>query len=239
MLLPEPIIQAADYLQSGGGVILPLIVISVWMWALIVRKWLEFYRLRSRERAAWECLEHCASPELDPPFWQARILETFRQYRDRGRLPDRKVMARVRRSQEAEIDRSVGAILVLAAVAPLLGLLGTVVGMIKTFDVISQFGTGNARAMASGISEALITTQTGLIVAVPGLVMGNLLKRRAEGIKGRMERFTLSLLREAQGTGAGAVHEAQSMAQEDLEQGARSAEEGDVERAGPGQGAAK
>jgi hypothetical protein len=69
--------------------------------------------------------------------------------------------------------------------------------------------------------------------------MGNLLRRRAEGIKGRMERFTLSLLREAQGTGAGAVHEAESLVQEDLEQGARSAEEEDVERDGPGQGAAK
>jgi biopolymer transport protein ExbB len=207
MLLPEPIIQAVDYLQSGGGVILPLIVISVWMWALIVRKWLEFYRLRSRERAAWECLERCEDRGFDPPFWQARILDTFRQYRARGKLPDRKVMARVRHSQEAEIERSVGAILVMAAVAPLLGLLGTVVGMIKTFDVISQFGTGNARAMAAGISEALISTQTGLIVAVPGLVMGNLLRRRAEGIKGRMERFALSLLREAQRGAAGVGHD--------------------------------
>jgi hypothetical protein len=56
---------------------------------------------------------------------------------------------------------------VLAAVAPLLGLLGTVTGMIATFDVLAVFGTGNAKAMAGGISEALITTQTGLLVALP------------------------------------------------------------------------
>ena len=199
MRLPDLVIRAVEYLQSGGGVILPLVAISVWMWALIVRKWLELFRWRSRERSVRECLASSGEPDIDSAPWQARLIETFWEYRDHGDLPDKKVLARVRHSQEKEIDRSVGTILVLAAISPLLGLLGTVAGMTTTFEVIAQFGTGKAKAMASGISEALISTQTGLIVAVPGLVMGNLLRRRAQGIKDRMEQFSLSLLRQADG----------------------------------------
>jgi len=86
----------------------------------------------------------------------------------------------------SSLDRHLGLIGVLAALAPLLGLLGTVTGMIATFDIISIFGTGNARAMAGGISEALITTQTGLVVAIPGLYMSNFLNRRSENLKQRI-----------------------------------------------------
>ena len=71
----------------------------------------------------------------------------------------------------------------LAAIAPLLGLLGTVTGMISTFDVMAVSGTGNAKAMAGGISEALITTQTGLLVAIPGLCMKDFLARRARNLQ--------------------------------------------------------
>jgi biopolymer transport protein ExbB len=68
-----------------------------------------------------------------------------------------------------------------------LGLLGTVTGMIATFDVLSVFGTGNAKAMAGGISEALITTQTGLLVAIPGLYMKGFLDRRADNLIQRVQ----------------------------------------------------
>jgi biopolymer transport protein ExbB len=124
------------------------------------------------------------------------ILKQFLEYRTAHTLPNKKELARIQRIHEIAISRHVNTILVLAAIAPLLGLLGTVVGMIKTFDVISMFGTGDAKSMASGISEALITTQTGLIVAVPGLILGNFIFRRAERIKVRMNRFCLGLLRE-------------------------------------------
>ena len=65
-------------------------------------------------------------------------------------------------------------------ILPLLGLLGTVVGMIKVFDVMTFFGTGNARLMASGISQATIPTMAGLVAAISGLYIANLLKRRAD-----------------------------------------------------------
>ncbi len=85
-------------------------------------------------------------------------------------------------------------ILVLASLAPLMGLLGTVSGMLTTFDVIALFGTGNARALAAGVSEALITTQSGLVVALPGLFMGNFIRRRVDRLKGRLERYCFSLI---------------------------------------------
>jgi biopolymer transport protein ExbB len=84
---------------------------------------------------------------------------------------------------------------VLAAIAPLLGLLGTVTGMIATFDIIAVFGTGNVRAMAGGISQALITTQTGLLVAIPGLYMFSFLTRKADKLKQRISSVGIYLKR--------------------------------------------
>ena len=78
-----------------------------------------------------------------------------------------------------------------AAVAPLLGLLGTVTGMINTFNLISVFGTGDARVLSSGISEALVTTEFGLIVAIPALLIHALLSRRIKSILADMEKYAL------------------------------------------------
>ena len=78
-------------------------------------------------------------------------------------------------AQKNKLDRFGSLILVIAAVAPLLGLLGTVSGMISTFEVITEHGTGDPRMLSGGISEALITTQLGLMVAIPMLLLGNLL----------------------------------------------------------------
>ena len=80
-------------------------------------------------------------------------------------------------AEEPVLDRSVNLIAACAAIAPLLGLLGTVTGMIETFGVITQFGTGNPKLLSGGISVALITTQLGLMVAVP-LLLGHAFVRR-------------------------------------------------------------
>lgn len=185
-----------DYLQSGGGVILPLVVISIWMWGLILKKVLQFYRWRMKEQSILDCYANYRNPEFSAAPWQMDILEKVMEYKNAHLAPDKKALARIQRPHHEEVNKYINTILVMAAIAPLLGLLGTVAGMIKTFDVIAFFGTGNARAMAGGISEALITTQTGLIVAVPGLILGNFLSRRAQRIKGRMERFSMGLVQE-------------------------------------------
>ncbi len=92
------------------------------------------------------------------------------------------------------LERFGAIILVLAAVAPLMGLLGTVTGMISTFDIITEFGTGDPKMLSGGISEALVTTELGLIVAIPALLFGNLLSGWANRIKVGMEQAALKLI---------------------------------------------
>jgi biopolymer transport protein ExbB len=81
----------------------------------------------------------------------------------------------------------------LSAVAPMLGLLGTVTGIIATFDMITVVGGGKPRLLAGGISEALITTATGLAIAIPGLLAHSFLSSRIEGLIADAERFAASL----------------------------------------------
>lgn len=85
-------------------------------------------------------------------------------------------------------------IAVTAATAPLLGLLGTVSGMIRTFNLITLFGSGDPKPLAGGISEALITTLFGLVVAIPALVLHAFLSRRSQGIVQTTERLGLSFV---------------------------------------------
>jgi biopolymer transport protein ExbB len=80
------------------------------------------------------------------------------------------------------LEQNLSTIKLLAAVAPLLGLLGTVVGMIETFQSITLFGTGDPKLMAGGISQALVTTMLGLIAAVPLLFIHNILESRSRNI---------------------------------------------------------
>jgi biopolymer transport protein ExbB len=83
---------------------------------------------------------------------------------------------------------------IIAAAAPLMGLLGTVVGMIKTFKLITVFGTGDARSLSSGISEALVTTELGLYVAIPSLIIHGILNRMARTKWGQLEQDSIVFL---------------------------------------------
>lgn len=92
------------------------------------------------------------------------------------------------------LQRGLPLIAIASATAPLLGLLGTVTGMMETFRLITVFGTGDAKSLASGISEALITTEFGLVVAIPALIAHSLLSRKIQGIKSVMEMTSLAFL---------------------------------------------
>lgn len=101
---------------------------------------------------------------------------------------------------------------VIAAVAPLLGLLGTVTGMIGTFEIITRYGTGDPKMLSGGISEALVTTQLGLIVAIPCLLLGSLLSARADRILDVVENKALEGIRRV---GKGKAETATDMAPEE------------------------
>jgi biopolymer transport protein ExbB len=92
------------------------------------------------------------------------------------------------------IDRFGSIIVVIAAAAPLLGLLGTVSGMIHTFEVITEFGENDPKLLSAGISEALIDTMLGLVVAIPALLFGNILSNWVERVKEGLEKATLHIL---------------------------------------------
>jgi len=92
------------------------------------------------------------------------------------------------------LERFLPFLAITAAAAPLLGLLGTVVGMIKTFQLITIFGTGDAKSLSSGISEALVTTALGLIVAIPTLVLHGALSRMAKRKLGLLEQLSVAFV---------------------------------------------
>jgi biopolymer transport protein ExbB len=107
--------------------------------------------------------------------------------------------------ESSHLNRFGALIIVIAAVSPLLGLLGTVTGMIATFDIITEFGTGDPKLLSSGISIALVTTEVGLAVAIPALVFGNLLSGWAESIKDDMEKAALHVMNRYKGKPAQAA----------------------------------
>ncbi len=109
--------------------------------------------------------------------------------RDREHIED--IVSESILHESSQLNRFGSLILVIATVAPLLGLLGTVTGMISTFDIITEFGTGDPKLLSSGISIALVTTEVGLAVAIPALLFGNILSGWAERIKDDMEKAAL------------------------------------------------
>ncbi len=93
-----------------------------------------------------------------------------------------------------DMERFVGALGTIAAIAPLLGLLGTVIGMIKVFTAIMLQGTGNTAVLAGGISEALVTTAAGLCVAIPAMISHRYFVRRVDSLVVTMEQEALKLV---------------------------------------------
>jgi len=124
----------------------------------------------------------------------ARVLTTAIRNLDREREHLEDVISESLLNESATLNRFGAVIIVIAAVSPLLGLLGTVTGMISTFDVITEFGTGDPKLLSGGISIALVTTQLGLIVAIPLLLIGNVLSGWAERIKDEMEKSALHIV---------------------------------------------
>jgi len=173
---------ALDYLRTGGWVMAPLAVLSLAMWTAILFKARQLLLLRRHGEAG--------------NGWRRGLEDAFQARRTGDPVLDHKILHGLEHQGCAEADAWLGTILVLAGAAPLLGLLGTVTGMIETFREIAVNGTGNVRALSSGISAALVTTQAGLAVAIPGFFAGRFLARRAERHKARLQRRCILLGRE-------------------------------------------
>ncbi len=189
-LLQTSYLQLEDYLRAGGVVMLPLAMVSLVMWVLIADRALFFRRLHRKNMGTLTAFEHIHADRMpDPQHFRGAaslLVAQFLSRRSGDPNLDRFILDETVLKVSRSLNDYLALIGVLAAIAPFLGLLGTVTGMIATFDVLAVFGTGNAKAMASGISEALITTQTGLLVAIPGLYMKGFLDRRARNLQQRI-----------------------------------------------------
>ncbi|MFH1152480.1 MAG: MotA/TolQ/ExbB proton channel family protein [Pseudomonadota bacterium] len=198
-LILEKLWAMEAYIMAGNLVMIPLVAVSVIMWTLIINRLFFFRRLYLKNMSRDMAGRFVVSGEIPSrSLYKGAVAYVVAKFIKRRTLKpdvDRFILDEIVMETVKVLDRHLAVIGILAAVAPLLGLLGTVTGMISTFDTISVFGTGNARAMAGGISEALITTQTGLVVAIPGLYMHGFLLKRADKLKARIASTGIYLQR--------------------------------------------
>jgi biopolymer transport protein ExbB len=183
--------------RQGGPLMVPLaglcVAISFWLAVL-------YPRLRGMRAAAPRLLRwlESADGDLRVRDWATRRrgpLARILRHGTGGRTGD-EVRSRMAEARDAEIpkfERELGVLKAMVAAAPLLGLLGTVRGMIETFWVLSTRGVSSLNLLSSGISEALLTTQVGLIVALPGLVGAHAVRRRLEEVEVLLDRLATRL----------------------------------------------
>jgi biopolymer transport protein ExbB len=165
--------QLCERMAEGGIYMYPIFLLSIIMFTLIVR---HFFRYRMLKGALGNLHRRgmAAVPAGDSLFL---LLERYR----RSRCSDLELNIRLRDEMVRSFFSREGAdgkaIVLCGSIAMLLGLLGTVSGMINTFESIQLFGVGNTKSFAVGISEALLTTQSGLLVGVAGLAFGHTIRR--------------------------------------------------------------
>lgn len=164
-----------DFFASGGLVLWVIFAVSMLLWALIIERYIYLRRIYPAE--------------LD------QLVITWKNRSDQTSWFAHQIRLAMIAEMSSCLNRSIGLIRSLIAICPLLGLLGTVTGMINVFDVMAIMGTGNARAMATGISMATIPTMAGLVVALSGLFFSVRLRQQT-----RLERQKVAdLLRDYRG----------------------------------------
>jgi biopolymer transport protein ExbB len=184
-----------SWLKAGGMFVYPIIFVAA-LGAVLVLERLRYLLSTRRspaliggvlerleqgdERGAREVLADAQGPT-------ARVMAAGVEARGKSEEERETAMESALLAEAPRLERSLSFLAALAAVAPLLGLLGTVSGMIATFNTISTAGTGNPRLLSGGISEALITTQFGLMVAIPLLLIHAWLQRWVERREAMLE----------------------------------------------------
>lgn len=192
-----------ELVQAGGWLMIPILLCSIISAAICVER---FWTLRESQivprnllAQVWNWLK---SNELDAAKLRelkassplGQILAAGINNHRRGREIMKESIEEVGGHVVHELERYLSTLGTVAAIAPLLGLLGTVIGMIKVFSAIQAQGTGNAAILAGGISEALITTAAGLTVAIPSLFFHRFFLRRVDELVITMEQEALKLV---------------------------------------------
>ena len=192
-----------ELVQAGGWLMFPILLCSVIAAGIIVER---LWTLQKRKvipeklmTGIWNLLsqdqlteKHIEEIERGSPL--GRILSAGLINRKLSRDLVRESIEETGRFVAHDLERFISSLGTIATITPLLGLLGTVIGMIKVFAEIMAQGTGQANLLAGGISEALITTAAGLVVAIPALICHRILQRRVDEIVVYMEQEALKLV---------------------------------------------
>ena len=192
-----------ELVKSGGWLMAPIILCSIAAMAIIVERLWSLQRERvvpeDLVARAWQWASTGALTEeriqaLRDGSPLGRILAACLASRHLDRELMKEYIEEVGRHVAHELERYLNALGTIAAISPLLGLLGTVIGMIKVFAVITAQGVGEPRVLAGGISEALITTAAGLTVAIPSLLFHRMLRGRVDALVVTMEQEALRMV---------------------------------------------
>lgn len=192
-----------DPIVRGGVVMIPLILCSIVALVISIERWLylknarvDTARLMGKIRAALDngSVEQARGICEATPGPVARVLGASLARFDMPKEDLREVAREEALAQQPVLDGHLPALATMVTVAPLLGLLGTISGLIKVFHVIAGGGIGDATALSRGIAEALITTFTGLTIAIPFLIVYNSLSGRVEALTHEIELRVTELL---------------------------------------------
>jgi biopolymer transport protein ExbB len=153
----EAIAKVRDFLETGGDVLLYIGFTTLAMWTLILERYWYFQRVH--------------------PKLAKQVEETWKARQDRSSWNAHQIRRLLISEVQTKLDQGLIMIKTLVALCPLLGLLGTVTGMIEVFDVMAVSGSGNARAMASGVQKATIPTMAGMVAALSGLMLSIQIER--------------------------------------------------------------
>ena len=192
-----------EIVQAGGWLMWPIIACSVVAVGIVLeRLWtLQEKRVlppsianRVRELAEHNQLDVTQLQQLhqSSPFGQ--VLAAGLAYRHASRDVLKEVIEDTGRHVVHDLERYLSSLGTIAAISPLLGLLGTVSGMIRSFTAITTEGVGNPTVLAGGISEALVTTAAGLIVAIPALIAYRYLRSRVNGLVIKIEKESMRFI---------------------------------------------
>ena len=188
-----------EHLQKGGVWVIPILAFACFAVVIALAKSLALLRLPALLPALPARVEHALAESgarleglrRELKGAQAQLLDISLQARTVEQR-DERLFACLLETRH-RLERWLGAIAVTAAVSPLLGLLGTVSGMIATFQLMTLFGAGDPAAVSSGISEALVTTELGLVVAIPALLAHALMTRKVKSYYSRLETDAIQL----------------------------------------------
>jgi biopolymer transport protein ExbB/TolQ len=190
-------------IKAGGAVMAPLLLLPVWALVLIILKIIQFGTRKSLYVKQYKKVigfiekketSHALEYVQKSKGAMARIFEYCLSHPQAPRGVIEKSIKEILIDEIPRLSRYLNTLAVIAGAAPLLGLLGTISGMINLFGAVTHYGTGDPKFLAGGISEALITAKTGLAVAIPVLFIHDYLRNKKDQLQADIEKYSFRIL---------------------------------------------